>query len=96
MTTSEAAPTWQQDDTEPPAGWPTIRVQAGSEAQAVLTVRNWCAVSDKPPILFIRLPYHVDRIQGAIPSLQVLPSCEDPQQPVEVAVGPLEPPRTTD
>jgi hypothetical protein len=94
-TTSEAAPTWQRDDTDPPAGWPEVRVQTGSEAQAVLTVRNWCGSSDEAPLLFIRLPYHVDRIRGDVPSLQVLPRCEDPQRPVALAVGPFEPPPST-
>jgi hypothetical protein len=96
MTISEAAAAWQQANTEPPKGWPTVNVNVGSEAHAVLTVGNWCIDSDEPPPLFIRLPYHVDRIRDAVTSLDVLPQCEDPRRPVELSIGPLEPPRTTE
>lgn len=91
--TSEAEPAWQRADADPPEGWPTIRVAAGAEAQAVLTVRNWCSDADEPPFVFTRLPYRVDRVRGDVPPLPALPPCEDPGRPVELAIGPLEPSR---
>lgn len=95
-TTSEVAPAWQQAAAEPPEGWPTIRVAPQSEAQAVLTIRNWCVESGDPAYLLTRLPYHIDPTRGGATLVELPARCTDPQQPVELEIGPLEPPRTAE
>lgn len=87
--TTEARPAWQQAGADAPEGWPTVRIDAGAEAQAVLTLRRWC-LDVGEPFVFVRLPSHVDRIGGDAATLPVPIPCDDPQPP-ELAVGPFEP-----
>ena len=93
ITTSQSAPAWQEAKTGPPEDWPMVRLAPGSQAQAVLTIRNWCT-DGSPPHMFTRLPYHLDRVPG-ITTLEVVPQCEAAERPPEVAIGPLEPLRPT-
>jgi hypothetical protein len=95
-TTADADPAWQQADDEPPDDWPTVRIAPRSQAQAVLRIQNWCVESGQPVYFFIRLRSHPDRISGAAPSVQIPPQCEDPQAPMELALGPFEPQRISE
>ncbi len=94
-TTSEAEPAWSQAGEPAPTGWPAVELAPGSEAQAVLRIQNWCGAFQNRLYFVIRLPGQVDRISGVAPSVEVPPQCADPQAPLELAVGPFEPPRPT-
>ena len=94
--TSDAAPAWERAGAEPPDGWPTIRVAPQSEFRAVLRIRNWCVQPGAPVYFLIRLPHHIDRISGIAPSVRIPPQCDDPQLPVELSLGPFEPPRSSE
>jgi hypothetical protein len=93
-TMSEADPAWQGAGDGAPDGWPTMRIAPGSEAEAVLRIRNWCVEPGQSVYFHVRLPYAIDRISGVAPSVRIPPQCEEPQAPMELALGPFEPPRT--
>jgi Domain of unknown function (DUF4232) len=90
-TMSEAAPAWQQANGAAPDGWPAVEVAPGAEAQAVLSIRNWCGAFDNRIYFVIQLPGYPDRIGGPAPSVQSPPLCSDARAPMEVAYGPFEP-----
>jgi hypothetical protein len=93
-TMSEADPAWQGAGDEAPDDWPTMRIAPGSEAEAVLRIRNRCAEPGQSVYFHVRLPYAIDRSSGVAPSVRISPRCEEPQAPMELALGPFEPPRT--
>jgi len=92
-TTSEAQPAWRQAGDAAPRGWPAVEVAAGAEAQAVLSVRNWCGAFQNRLYFVIRLPGQAERIGGPAPSVQAEPQCQNAQAPMELTVGPFEPAR---
>ncbi len=92
-TSSDADPAWRQAGEAAPSGWPTVRLGPGAEAQAVLAIHNWCGAWQNRLYFVIHLPGQAERIGGAAPSVQVPPQCDDAQAPMQLAVGPFEPPR---
>jgi hypothetical protein len=91
-TTAQADPAWRRTNAAAPAGWPTVQLAPGAEAQAVLRIANWCGAFDNRLYFVVKLPGHDDRIGGAAPSVQAPPVCLGVEAPMEVAVGPFEPP----
>jgi hypothetical protein len=91
-TTDQADPAWRRTNAAMPAGWPTVQVAPGAEAQAVLRVVNWCGAFDNRLYFVVTLPGHADRIGGAAPSVQAAPLCTGAGEPMAVSVGPFEPP----
>ena len=91
-TTSQADPAWRRTNGAAPAGWPAVQVAPGTEAQAVLRIANWCGAFDNRLFFVVTLPGHADRIGGAAPSVQAAPLCTAAAAPMQVAVGPFEPP----
>jgi len=93
-TATTAEPAWAQAGDAAPAGWPAVTVAPGAEAQAVLSLSNWCGGVFQNQLYFvITLPGQTERIGGAAPSVQAAPQCRDPQALLQLTVGPFEPPR---
>jgi hypothetical protein len=74
--------------------WLRTQLEASFESPLPSEIRNWCIEEGRFVYFFIRLRYHIDRISGAAPSVQISPQCGHPEAPVELAIGPFEPPRT--
>jgi hypothetical protein len=83
-----AAPLWKQLGAVRPSGWPTVRMPPHGAAQVFVQLRNWCVVPVKPVFFRTYLP----GVGEPIPApARITLRCDVPQQPVSLAVGPIEP-----
>jgi len=81
-------PLWQQLGQRKPRGWPTVRLAPGGKAQVFVQLRNWCVVPAKPVFFHIYLPGAGERV---IAPARITLSCNVPQEPVDLSIGPVEP-----
>jgi hypothetical protein len=83
-----ARPLWRQLRARTPSGWPAVRIAPGEVAQVFVELRNWCVEPVKP--VFFRT--YLRGVGAPVPApARITLRCDVPQQPVSLAVGPVEP-----
>jgi Protein of unknown function (DUF4232) len=81
-------PQWKQLGAPRPPGWPTVRLAPRGKAQVFVQLRNWCVVPARAVFFHVYLPGAGERV---VAPARITLRCDAPQQPVELAIGPVEP-----